>query len=72
MGPNGVGKSTLLGTILGMFIKVSDPQFEGQTKTKLGNSEIKAFASAGLASNQSLTCSFTARWTKPLISELPS
>jgi len=33
-------------------VKVSDPQFEGQTKTKLGNSEVEAFVSSAV--NQKL------------------
>ncbi len=33
------------GMVVVLSVKVSDPQFEGQTKTKLGNSEVEGFVS---------------------------
>ena len=34
-----------------LSIKITDPQFEGQTKTKLGNSEVRGFVDSSLSKN---------------------
>ncbi len=37
-----------------LSVKLKDPQFEGQTKTKLGNSEIRGFVDSALSRNLSI------------------
>jgi len=44
------GEDVREGLIAIISIKIPDPQFEGQTKTKLGNSEIKGFVDSAVSS----------------------
>lgn len=41
--PNLTGEDTREGLTVIISVKLKDPQFEGQTKTKLGNSDIRSF-----------------------------
>ncbi|MHA1954276.1 MAG: ATP-binding protein, partial [Candidatus Heimdallarchaeaceae archaeon] len=44
------GDDTREGLTVILSVKIPDPQFEGQTKTKLGNSEIKGFVDSAVTS----------------------
>lgn len=44
------------GLRLSSLVKLTEPQFEGQTKTKLGNSEIRGFVDN--ATNENITAFF--------------
>ncbi len=46
--PNLVGEDVREGMTAVISVKVSQPQFEGQTKTKLGNTEIRSFVEVTL------------------------
>ena len=43
------GEDIREGIVAVLHVKVKDPQFEGQTKTKLGNSEVAGIVSAGVS-----------------------
>ena len=56
--PNLTGDDIREGLAAVISVKVSEPQFEGQTKTKLGNTEVKSFVQK--ACNEQLTHWFEA------------
>src|SRR5256885_1298233 len=61
-----------------LHVKVKDPQFEGQTKTKLGNSEVEGIVKTvvndalGEFLDKNPSASLTTVFTMPSTSELPS
>ena len=55
MAAGGPYRITREGLAAVLSVKVSEPQFEGQTKTKLGNTEAKAFV-------QRITGDFLGDW----------
>jgi len=44
------------GMVAVLSVKVAEPQFEGQTKTKLGNGEVESFVAAGVSQHLATWC----------------
>ncbi len=64
---NPTGEDAREGLVAVISVKLRNPQFEGQTKTKLGNSEIKGFVEAAVNENLGAFFEENPQWSRKIL-----